>query len=96
MQAPRLLPSAAAMLLSAALLPAALAQDDTKPATRPQVSANANTAEQVRAEFRRAQAAGELAYGAQFQIEETLAFKTAKQDGGKPAASTAIAVAATQ
>lgn len=95
MQASRLLSHAAALLLSAALLPAAHAEGHANDASKPAgKAAPATTAEQVRAEFRRAQAAGELEFGAQFQIAETEAFKSRKDKAD--AAAAPVTVAATR
>lgn len=74
---------AAATLLSAALSTSALAADNASAkAADTRSAASASTQEKVRAEFIRARKAGELEFGSQFQIEETVAFK---QDS-KPAA----------
>lgn len=67
---------AAASLLSAALSTSALAADNASgKSTEAKGAASASTQEKVRAEFIRARKAGELEFGSQFQIEETVAFK---------------------
>ena len=75
---------AAIGLLSATLSATAFAADKSTAQTADRQAASAqaaNTQDKVRAEFLRARQAGELEFGNQFQIEETVALKQDSKAG---------------